>query len=215
VQYGGREVEHERDGFIVSFTSASKAVSCALTIQNEMQHASDIGFKAGINAGEPVEQSNNIFGDTIRFAGNLCMINDGSKIFLASAVKDIVSKDLLQNGKKRFFSLSPCDESLLLLLFNKLEENWQDADFDISRYCYVVAMSTSQLYRKMVSLTGLSPNALLKQYRLEKAKELMKKQRYSIAQITYEAGFTSASYFTKCFKKEYGLLPMTYLDLLH
>ncbi len=214
VHHGGREAEHERDGFVVSFTSASKAVACALAIQKEIQPAADIGFKISINAGDPVENSTNIFGDTIRLATNLCLIANNGKIFLASVVKDIVSKDLLQSDTTHFFSLSPHNESLLLLLFNKLEENWQDADFDIA-YCYAVAMSTSQLYRKTISLTGLSPNALLKQYRLEKAKELMKKQHYSIAQITFETGFTSASYFTKCFKKEYGLLPMAYLDLLH
>ena len=48
-----------------------------------------------------------------------------------------------------------------------------------------------------------------------RVKELMKKQRYSISQITFESGFTSPSYFTKCFKKKYGMLPMTYIDLLH
>jgi AraC-like DNA-binding protein len=78
-----------------------------------------------------------------------------------------------------------------------------------------MAMSKSQLYRKTISLTGLSPNLLLKEFRLEKAKELMKKQHYNIAQITFDSGFTSASYFTKCFKRKYGLLPMAYLDLLH
>jgi len=60
----------------------------------------------------------------------------------------------------------------------------------------------------------LSPNLLLKEFRLEKAKELMKKQCYNVAQITFEAGFTSPSYFTKCFKKKYGLLPMSYMELL-
>ena len=124
-------------------------------------------------------------------------------------------KRFFQNDKRYFLTLSPNDETLLALLFNKLEENWQDPDFDISEYCHAVAMSNSQLYRKTISLTGLSPNILLKEFRLEKAKELMKKQRYSIAQITYDTGFTSASYFTKCFKKKYGLLPMAYLDLLH
>ena len=78
-----------------------------------------------------------------------------------------------------------------------------------------MAMSQSQLYRKTIELTGLSPNVFLKEFRLEKAKELMSKQRYSISQITYDAGFTSPSYFTKCFKKNYGLLPMAHLDLLH
>jgi AraC-like DNA-binding protein len=126
-----------------------------------------------------------------------------------------VAKDFFQNKRKDFLTLPPQDESLLQLLYSILEENWQDADFDITDYCRATAMSTSQLYRKTISLTGLSPNILLKEFRLEKAKELMKKQRYNIAQITFDSGFTSASYFTKCFKKKYGLLPMAYLDLLH
>jgi AraC-like DNA-binding protein len=76
-------------------------------------------------------------------------------------------------------------------------------------------MSSSQLYRKTVALTNLPPNLLVKDFRLQKAKELMRKQYYNIAQITFDSGFTSASYFTKCFKKKFGLLPMTYLELLH
>ncbi len=216
LQFGGREVEHEGSGFIISFTAASKAVSCALAIQKEMQAlANTLAFKIGINSGEPVENSNKMFGDTIQFAANLCSITHDAKIAIASTVKELVEKDFFQNDKKYFLTLSPNDESLLALLFNKLEENWQDAEFDMAEYCHAVAMSTSQLYRKTISLTGLSPNLFLKEYRLEKAKDLMKKQRYSIAQITFDAGFTSASYFTKCFKKKYGLLPMAYLDLLH
>jgi AraC-like DNA-binding protein len=77
-----------------------------------------------------------------------------------------------------------------------------------------MAMSSSQLYRKTVALTGLSPNILLKEFRLEKAKEMMKKKNYTISQITFDSGFTSPSYFTKCFKQKYGLLPMSYIELL-
>ncbi len=216
-QHSGREVEHEGSGFIISFSSASKAVACALSIQKDMQdeHKDAFGFKIAINAGEPVEKSNKLFGDTIQFAVNMCSIADNFQIAIASSVKELVSKDFFQNKKKNFLSLSPQDENLLESLFCKLEDNWQDPDFDIADYCQVMAMSTSQLYRKTISLTGLSPNLLLKDFRLEKAKELMKKQRYNIAQITFDSGFTSASYFTKCFKKKYGLLPMAYLDLLH
>lgn len=216
-QFCGREAEHNKNGFIVSFTSATKAVSSALAIQKEMQQASAdvLGFRIGINAGEPVERSNSMFGDTIQFAANLCSITDENKIAIAACVKELVAKDFFQNDKQYFLALSPNDEALLALLFDKLEENWQNPDFDITEYCQAVAMSNSQLYRKTISLTGLSPNILLKEFRLEKAKELMKKKRYSIAQITYDTGFTSASYFTKCFKKKYGLLPMAYLDLLH
>ena len=216
-QHGGREVEHEGNGFIVSFTSATKAVTCALAIQKDFEGIGSEGMelKIGINAGEPVEKSNSLFGDTIEFAKNLCAIAKNRQVAIASNVKELVSKDYQLNGRNDLLTLSPQDEKFLELLFLKLKEHWQDSEFDVDDYSRDMAMSTSQLYRKTIALTGLSPNILLKEYRLEKAKELMKKQRYNIAQITFESGFTSPSYFTKCFKKKYNLLPMSYLDLLH
>jgi len=214
---GGREVEHEGNGFIISFASASKAVSCALAIQKEIQDSgvNSSGFKINVSAGEPIENSNKLFGDTIQRAGYMCSITRSGQVSMASAVKELVSKDYFQNEQNNFLTLSPNDETLLELLFSKLELNWQDPDFDIPDYCHEVAMSKSQLYRKTIALTGIAPNLLLKEFRLEKAKDLMKKQRYSISQITFDSGFTSPSYFTKCFKKKYDLLPMTYIDLLH
>jgi len=217
LQHGGSEAEHEGNGFVVSFSSASKAVACALAIQKEINDSigHEIDFKIAINAGEPVEKSNRLFGDTIQFATNMCSIAKDGKIAIASSVKELVAKDFFQNKGKNFLSMPPQDENLLKLLFTILEENWQDADFDITDYCKATAMSSSQLYRKTISLTGLSPNLLLKDFRLAKAKELMRKQHYNIAQITFDSGFTSASYFTKCFKKKYGLLPMAYLESLY
>ena len=217
VLHGGSEAEYEGSSFIISFSSATKAMACALAIQKDMQdaHGDVFNFTIAINTGEPVEKSNQLFGDTIQFAKNLCSIAGNFQIVIASSAKELISKDFFQNKRKNILALPPQDEALLELLFSKLEENWRDTDFDITDYCHATAMSTSQLYRKTISLTGLSPNLLLKEFRLEKAKELMQKQRYNIAQITFDSGFTSASYFTKCFKKQYGLLPMAYLDLLH
>jgi AraC-like DNA-binding protein len=217
LQCGGREVEHEGGGFVVSFSSASEAVACALSIRREMPDpiSAEIDLKLAVNAGEPVERSEHLFGETIQFAVNMCRIAKEGKIAIASPVKELIADDLFQKERKCFMNLLPQDEHLLKLLFGKLEENWQDADFDLSDYCNATAMSGSQLYRKTVALTSLPPNSLLKDFRLHKAKELMRKRYYNIAQITFDSGFTSASYFTKCFKKKYGLLPMTYLELLH
>jgi AraC-like DNA-binding protein len=215
--HGGSEVEYGGTGFIISFTSAAKAVACALAIQNEIQEA-DAGFlnvRIGINGGTPVTNSDQLFGDTVQLARQLCTIANDCRIAVVSAVKELVSKDHFQNPDHTILTLSPQDEAVLELLFAKLEANCQDADFGVTDYCQAMAMSKSQLYRKTIELCGLSPNALLKEFRLEKAKELMNKQRYSISEITFDAGFTSPSYFTKCFKKKYGLLPMAYLDLLH
>jgi len=214
VKHGGREAEHEGSGFIIAFTSAAKACACALDIKNDIgTNIKTLGLKMAINSGEPVEKSNNLFGDAIQFASQLCIVAGNQQVAISSSVKTLVSKDLPALGKE-FLSLLPQDENLLKLLFSGLEENWQDAEFDIACYCKATAMSSSQLYRKTIALTGLSPNILLRDFRLEKAKELMEKQSFNIAQVTFDSGFTSASYFTKCFKKKYGLLPLTYLNLL-
>jgi AraC-like DNA-binding protein len=212
--YGGNEVEHGGNGFIVSFTSAAKAVSCALAIQQEIPVADTTGFRIGINAGEPVAKSDKLFGDIIQLADQMCTVAQDAQIAVTCAVKELVSKDYFQAPGTHFLTLSIQDELLLELLFCKLEENFQNPEFDVTDYCQATAMSKSQLYRKTIDLTGLSPNILLKEFRLEKAKELLRRKRYSISQITFDTGFTSPSYFTKCFKNKYGLLPMAYVELL-
>lgn len=216
VEYGGREVEYEGSGFVLSFSSAGSAVSCALAIQKEVSvdDANALGFKMSINAGEPVEGGDRIFSDTIQLAHYLCDVAKYLQVAMASSVKALVAKDHLQNRNQPFVSLAPQDEAFLQQLYQILDNNWQNPDFDVDDYGQAMAMSKSQLYRKAIALTGLSPNLLLKEYRLEKAKELMKKQFYNISQVTFDAGFTSPSYFTKCFKKKYGLLPMNYVELL-
>ena len=162
-----------------------------------------------------MKKSNKLFGDTIQLAEHLCSIAKYFRVAMASSVKDLVSKDHFHKAGNNFLTLNQQDEQLLEQLFRKLEENWQDPEFDVDDYCQAMAMSKSQLYRKTIALTGMSPNILLKEFRLEKAKELMKKQYHNISQVTFDAGFTSPSYFTKCFKKKYGLLPMSYVELLH
>jgi AraC-like DNA-binding protein len=214
--HGGRETEHAGQGFIISFSSAGQAVACALAIQKEMPGAAaaKTSFRMGIHAGDPVANTDQLFGDTIQLANCLCRVNgDSHIIIISSMVKELISKDYFQNGAQ-IFTLCPSDETALGQLYNQLESSWQDPDFNINDYCQTMAMSQSQLYRKTIALTGLSPNILLKEFRLEKAKELMKKQLYSVSQIAFECGFTSPSYFTKCFKNKYGLLPMDYLGLL-
>ncbi|MEO8763266.1 MAG: nickel-binding protein [Ginsengibacter sp.] len=85
-EHGGTEAENEGSGFIISFSSAAKAVACALAIQQEMQdaHSDALRFTIAINAGDPVEKSNQLFGDTIHLANNLCFIAGNFQIAIAS-----------------------------------------------------------------------------------------------------------------------------------
>jgi AraC-like DNA-binding protein len=215
--HGGSEVECGGNDFVVSFSSASKAVSCALAIQKELQQPGqeDLNLKISLNGGEPVEKSNTLFGDAIQLGGCMCAIAGNAQVVVTAGVKELVAKDHGLSNSTQLLVLTPQEEGLLRSLFDKLEANWQKAEFDMDDYCKEMAMSNSQLYRKTIQLTGMSPNILLKEFRLEKAKELMRRKKYPIAQITFESGFTSPSYFTKCFKKKYGLLPMAYLEMLH
>jgi len=73
-----------------------------------------------------------------------------------------------------------------------------------------LGISRVQLYRKVKVLTGLSPVELLREMRLERAKTLLNSTTKTVAEIGYEVGFTTPSYFTTCFKKQFGKLPMEF-----
>lgn len=214
--HDGRKVESAEQGFIASFSSAGKAIACALNIQKNLSNTNrDLsGFKIGISAGNPVAKSDKLFGDAIQLARRLCTVGQSKQVALASVVKELAASYNFQNDQRYFTSLSPQDEMLLETLFCTLEENWQDPGFTGTEFCQRMTMSKSQLYRKTIALLGLSPNVLLKEFRLDKARELLKKHRLTISQTTFDSGFTSPSYFTKCFKKKFGLLPEAYLHLL-
>lgn len=213
--HNGLETEHAGADFIASFSSAANAINCAFALQQEMtaEEMQSTGLRIGIHAGEPVAKNEHLFGDTIQLAERLCFIGKQNHVNITSTVKELIAKNIA--GKENdLFVLSPQDEMLLKLLFTTLEDNYQDPDFNMDEYCSTVAMSKSQLYRKTMALCDMSPNTLLKEYRLEKATELMKRKQPSISDITFDSGFNSPSYFTKCFKKKYGILPMAYLDML-
>lgn len=68
-------------------------------------------------------------------------------------------------------------------------------------------MSRVQLYRKIKSLTGTTPVELLRKARLARGRQMLATTDRSISEIAYDTGFSAPSYFTKCFKDEYGISP--------
>jgi AraC-like DNA-binding protein len=73
-----------------------------------------------------------------------------------------------------------------------------------------LSLSRSKLYRKIKSLTGSTANEFIRKVRLKKAKQLLENKEFNISEVTYKVGFSSPSYFTKCFKEYYGVLPTDY-----
>jgi AraC-like DNA-binding protein len=211
---GGREVEHTGSGLIASFSSAARAITCAQKILQDhgTTERHQAGLRMAVNAGEPVEKSNNLFGDVVNLGRYLCSIHSQNRIVVANRVRELLGHDFLKLDQDAFLTLLPQHETFLESLFGILDENWQDPGFDVTEFCQTLSMSKSQLYRKTVSLWGMSPNNLLREFRLDKARELLRKQSNNIAQTTFDSGFNSPSYFTKCFKKKFGVLPAHYLN---
>jgi len=88
-----------------------------------------------------------------------------------------------------------------------LQQHLHDADFNVERIGGEMGMSRVQLYRKIKSLTGMTPVELLRKARVARGRQLLESTDKTISEITYDVGFTAPSYFAKCFKDEYGISP--------
>ena len=103
---------------------------------------------------------------------------------------------------------TPKAESPFLERFRSiLQQNLHDADFNVERIGEEMGMSRVQLYRKVKQLTGMTPVELLRKSRLARGRQLLETTDSSISEIAYDTGFSAPSYFTKCFKDEYGISP--------
>jgi len=87
-----------------------------------------------------------------------------------------------------------------------------DENFSIEALSRDIGISRPQLYRKIVTLTGRSPNDLIIDLRMSKALSLLKKKAGNISQIALEVGYSNPSYFAKCFTKKFGCTPSKYVE---
>ncbi len=91
-----------------------------------------------------------------------------------------------------------------------IEAHLDDPAFSVSNLCHEVGISHAQLHRKTTALIGHSTNHLIRSIRLSKAKELLKESTMNISEIAYETGFSDPAYFTRVFRKEFGITPSRY-----
>jgi DNA-binding response OmpR family regulator len=99
------------------------------------------------------------------------------------------------------------DNEFIQKTLSFINENISETELSVEILASKVFLSRSQLYRKIKTLTGVSVNEFIRNVRLEKAKELIKLGNNNINEIGYKVGFSSPSYFTKCFKEKFGYLP--------
>ena len=131
-------------------------------------------------------------------------------------------RNLMDNHKrlKQFFgdkttlskeSVSDVDKGFVDRFRELIEENLADSELSVEDLGGKMGLSRVQLYRKIKALTNYSPNELVRIARLKKAASLLASSEKTIFEITYEVGFTSPSYFTKCYKEYFGESPTDFL----
>lgn len=140
--------------------------------------------------------------------------------YLLSTIKNLLRTR--QNAKNAYaqspfipyntVTTNKADEEFMERLAKVMEENLKDSDFDISKMAELMFMSRTGLNRKMRGIFNLTPNNYIKVERLKKAAYLMKTQNLRVNEVCYMVGFTSPSYFTQCFFKQFGLLPKEFIN---
>lgn len=139
-----------------------------------------------------------------------------SKVLLARIENLLRQRQLLKNlyqGTKEAEKeiseahLEDRDKQFLKQLQAIIQKNLSDSEFGVENMGQQIGLSRVQLYRKVKAMTGSSVVDLLRKARLAKARRLLETRSMSVSEVAYEVGFSAPSYFTKCFKEEYGMLP--------
>jgi len=193
-----------------SFASITEAMACTQKIQLALSDLADeLDLRLGLHAGFPVKDHTELFGNTIRLSKYLCRTGIKNQLSVSSTIRDFYKQELQQETSVRWLSANA--ELTLVKLMDVLESSWQNSELDATEFRRLMGMSKSTLYRTCMELTGQSPNALLQEFRLNHSLVLLRSQEKNISQTTFETGFSSPSYFSKCFQRRFGLLPMAYL----
>lgn len=138
-----------------------------------------------------------------------------SMTYLAAQVKNLLdSRKALQAkfAETPFMSLksmagNKADEDFLLKVNDLIEKNIANVDFSVEQLAESLCVSSSGLYAKIKTLSGITPNRLLILVRLKKAAELLCSNDFRVNEVCYMVGFNNPSYFAKCFHKQFGMLP--------
>lgn len=121
-------------------------------------------------------------------------------------------------GKKAKVSLAPAevvitdrDEELIAKVRRWLEENVSDSEITVDQMAAYVGMGRTSMYNKIKGLTGKSPVELIQEFRLEKATYYLRSGQYSVSETSYKVGFSDPGYFSRSFKKHFGISPADYI----
>jgi AraC-like DNA-binding protein len=239
-QYRGKVISFKKDGFIAAFEGPSKAANCSLNLVEavtkrdaELKVFTYIKEVSIEEAGSDSEEIDQQFNSVLSNA-------DFNNVIVTETVKNLLSGSGLKFTQykseadltmelPRLYKINdavlddsieidsilneiPMKGSLLENVLLSIENHLDDESYSVDALSREVGMSERQLQRKLKQITNKTPNQLITSVRLNRAKELLLTGESNISEAGYETGFSSPSYFSKCFKMEFGKTPTEFVD---
>ncbi len=195
----------KKDGFelckLLKNNISTNHIPVILLTAYSLDEQKQIGFESGADAyvAKP-------------FNANLLLIRAKKLIENRQKMQEIFSNNLFEPAKKE--SLGKTEERFLSEFKNYVEQHIANPDLNVDEMAESLGLSRSQLYRKVKSLTNYAPNELVRIIRVQRGKQLLMQNTKTISEIAYELGFSSPSYFAKCFKDLYGETPTEFVEKL-
>ena len=123
-------------------------------------------------------------------------------------LRDTIIANFTSGGK-------PSSEDVFVQeFFDAIQSRYEEPELGVNDLADAMGVSRSQLHRKIAGVTGLSAARWLRQIRLAKAKEFLLDPDLNVSEVCYSVGFNNPSYFAKCFKEEFGILPVDFQSSL-
>ena len=116
------------------------------------------------------------------------------------------------DGQEEVNRKETADEKLLADITNIIENHLEDSDLNVQKLAELSGLNEKQVYRKLKLLTGNTAVDYIKSIRLKKAAMLLAQNKFTVNEVMYMVGFSSPSYFAKCFFNKYGKTPKMYME---
>ncbi len=241
-QFGGHLIESDGQTFIASFEGPSKAINCGLSLIETSKNLG-IQLLLGIHIKETsIDEVNYLSQETKEtmdsilssYIPNLVLVSQTIKYLLSgsglifrekNSILDTASNEYIllysvedqykigENMHQKEIQI-PSKDSFLENVLKHIDEHIGDENFNVEALCLEIGVSERQLQRKLKSITNKTPGQLISSVRLHRAKELLLDKKSNVSEIAYQAGFSNPSYFSRTFKKEFGVTPSTFQQKL-
>lgn len=171
-KHHGSIVNQPSDKIMASFVKASDAISCCMASYDLLEfNPRNIDYTMAMVTGKPVDEvGSDFFGEAKERLQTLCQIGLGNSIYIDAATRALTKgeHETSSKGKTKILFVSENDFSFYDRLFKILDEKVNDSDLKSEYLCKSLGLSKAQTYRKLKSLTGMSPNELIREMLLQK-----------------------------------------------